>query len=71
MDTLSIVAAERTDYQLSFRPLCVTGRALVFPCDAAGRVNIDELSDAARNKYFYARAVVGREFSSPVVAPVR
>lgn len=71
MDTSLIVAAEHSGFQLSFRPVCVNGRGFAFPCDAAGRVNIDELSEAARNNYLYARAVIGREFFVPVVAPTR
>lgn len=69
MGMSSIVSAEGTDYQLSFSPLRVNGRGFAFPCDAAGRVNIDALSDVARNNYLYARAVIGREFFMPVVAP--
>jgi len=33
----------------------------------AGHVNMDALSDTARDNYLYARAVVGREFSIPTV----
>jgi hypothetical protein len=54
-------------YELRFRSLFQEGRALVFPCDAAGRVEMDTLSDRARNNYLYARAVVGREFAAPAV----
>lgn len=60
---------ERTDYQLSFRSLFDEGRGYAFPCDAAGHVNIDELSDKARNNYLYARTVIGREFFMPAVRP--
>jgi len=41
-----------------------------FPCDADGGVDIDSLSDCARNNYFYARAVIGRELSMPAVQPI-
>lgn len=58
---------EPTDYQLNFRSLFDEGRGYAFPCDAAGHVNIDELSDKARNNYLYARAVIGREFFMPAV----
>jgi len=54
-------------YELHFRSLFDAGRAYAFPCDAEGRVQLDELSDKARNNYLYARAVVGREFSVPAV----
>jgi len=58
-----------THYEIRFRPLFNEGRALAFPCDARGRVEMDELSDRARNNYLFARAVVGREFASPVIEP--
>ena len=54
-------------YELRFQSLFCEGRALAFPCDAGGRVELDRLSDRARNNYFYARAVVGREFAMPAV----
>lgn len=54
-------------FQLRFPSLFQGGRGLAFPCDAGGRVDIDSLSETARNNYFYARAVVGREFAWPSV----
>lgn len=56
-------------YELRFRSLFNEGRALTFPCDAQGRVELDALSDRARQNYLYARAVVGREFATPAVLP--
>ena len=56
-------------YEIRFESLFHSGRALVFPCDAAGHVPMDELSEQARENYLYARAVVGREFASPIVLP--
>jgi hypothetical protein len=56
-------------YELCFRSLSDPGRALGFPCDAAGRVDIDALSERARMSYFYARTVIGREYAIPAVAP--
>jgi hypothetical protein len=43
-------------------------RCLAFPCDAAGRVDLDALNERERNNYLYARAVMGRDFAYPVVA---
>jgi hypothetical protein len=43
------------------------GSAYAFPCDAAGHVDLDALSDRARINYLYARTVVGREFAVPAV----
>jgi hypothetical protein len=54
-------------YELRFKSLFNEGRALTFPCDAGGHVQLDSLSDRARHNYLYARAVVGREFSAPAV----
>lgn len=56
-----------TRYELRFRSLFDEGRAYSFPCDVAGRVDMDALSEKARTNYFYARAVVGREVSMPAV----
>lgn len=56
-------------YELRFQSLFDHGRALVFPCDACGHVEMDALSDRARHNYLYARAVVGREFATPAVLP--
>jgi hypothetical protein len=66
MSTLATLAAS-TGYEIRFRSLFHEGRALSFPCDAQGHVQIDRLSDRARTNYFYARAVVGREFATPAV----
>ena len=54
-------------FELRFASLFHEGRGLAFPCDAAGRVDLDALSERARNNYFYARAVGGREFARHVL----
>ena len=54
-------------YEIRFESLYQVGKALAFPCDAAGHVELDRLSDRARTNYLYARAVVGREFATPAV----
>jgi hypothetical protein len=58
-----------TQYELRFQSLFNSGRGFAFPCDPHGRVDLDQLSEQARNNYFYARAVVGREFAVPAVQP--
>ena len=65
------ITPSRTDaaFELRFTSLFDAGRALAFPCDAIGHVDLDGLSEHARNNYFFARAAVGREFSSPAVSP--
>ena len=57
-------------FELRFQSLFVEGRGWAFPCDRQGHVDLDHLSDRARNNYFFARAVVGREVSVPSVYAV-
>ncbi|HMO47293.1 MAG TPA: hypothetical protein PKB14_14825 [Rubrivivax sp.] len=67
METTSAAAC----YQLRFRSLFDEGRALAFPCDAQGHVDLDALSPRALRNYLYARTVIGREYSVPsVLAPL-
>lgn len=54
-------------YQLCFRSLFHSGRGYAFPCDSDGHVDLDTMSERARNNYFYARAMVGRELAAPAV----
>lgn len=54
-------------FELRFDSLFVEGRGMSFPCDARGSVQMDTLSERARNNYLYARAVVGREYRTPAV----
>jgi hypothetical protein len=54
-------------YEICFRSLFNEGRGLTFPCDAQGRVALDDLSERARLNYLYARTVIGREFATPAI----
>jgi hypothetical protein len=56
-------------YELRYQSLFNEGRAFSFPCDSAGHVDMDSLSERARHNYFYVRTVVGREFATPAVRP--
>ena len=56
-----------TQYELRFQSLFGAGPGYVFPCDPKGRVDLNQLSDRARNNYLFARAVVGRELAVPAV----
>jgi len=67
MNAPPMVSPEPAHYELRFQSLFDAGRAYAFPCDVAGRVDMDALSDTARENYLYVRAVVGREFSIPAV----
>ena len=58
---------ERAGYELRFQSLIDAGRALAFPCDEAGRVDLDRLGRASLYDYLYARAFIGREFRRPSV----
>lgn len=55
-------------FEICFESLFTPGRALVFPCDALGRVDLDALPARALCNYLYARALVGRDFAAPFVA---
>ena len=57
-------------FQLCFRSLFDPGRGYAFPCDGNGRVDLDGLSQEARNNYLYARAMIGHELSVPEVEPI-
>ena len=67
MKSSSLTLSEAAQYELRFQSLFDAGRAYAFPCDASGHVDLDLLSDTARENYLYARAVVGRELSVPAV----
>jgi hypothetical protein len=67
MNTASMPLMPAPGYQLRFQSLFNEGRALAFPCDAAGHVDMDALSERARYNYLYARTVIGREFATPAV----
>jgi len=69
MNTAPTPLQEGPGYQLRFQSLFDEGRAYAFPCDALGHVDMDALSDRARQNYLYARAVIGREFAFPAVLP--
>jgi hypothetical protein len=56
-------------FELRFCSLFKEGRGYAFPCDAKGNVDLDTLSERARNNYLFARSVIGREMSVPAVQP--
>jgi len=64
---MNACATSGQGFELRFRSLFDEGRGFSFPCDSAGRVNLDVLSDRARANYFFARTVIGREFAIPAV----
>jgi hypothetical protein len=66
METITSPATSRS-YELFFRSLFHEGRGYSFPCDPAGHVDLDALSERARTNYFFARTVIGRDFAAPAV----
>lgn len=62
-----MIESDLNNFQLCFRSLFHSGRGFAFPCDSKGYVNLDSLTERARNNYLYARAMVGRELSVPAV----
>jgi hypothetical protein len=71
MNPNPMIPSQAAMFELRFQSLVDAGRAYAFPCDAAGHVDLDSLSDRARHNYLYARTVVGREFSHPAVIASR
>ena len=67
MNVATLLPPSPPGFEIRFESLHQAGRALAFPCDAAGHVEMDALSERARNNYLYARAVVGREYAAPAV----
>lgn len=54
-------------FEIRFQSLFDQGRALAFPCDSTGLVNLDAMSEVARNNYLFARGMIGREYAMPFV----
>jgi hypothetical protein len=63
-------ASPAAGYELRFRSLTGSVKGYSFPCDARGQVNLDALSERARNAYFFARVVIGHELAVPEVHSV-
>ncbi|ABM97005.1 hypothetical protein Mpe_B0230 (plasmid) [Methylibium petroleiphilum PM1] len=64
---MAMPATSQGCYELRFRSLFNEGRGLAFPCGEDGQIDLDSLSDKARNSYLGARALIGREYAYPVV----
>jgi hypothetical protein len=61
------LARESCHYELRFQSLFHEGRGYAFQCDAEGHVDLDAMSEKTRQNYFYARTLIGRDFSMPAV----
>ena len=62
-----ITSTQDTRYELRFQSLYQQGRGWSFPCNAQGEVDLDHLGERARNNYFFARALMGRDYAFPLV----
>lgn len=58
---------DKNSFEIRYLSLFARGRALAFPCDAQGRVDIDALTARACANYLFARAMVGRDYALPSV----
>jgi hypothetical protein len=65
MDVITSIRVAR--YELRFQSLHRQGSGWAFPCNAQGEVDLDRMGERARNNYFFARALMGREYAFPCV----
>ena len=65
MEAGSIIQGAR--FELRFHSLHRQGRGWAFPCNAQGEVDLDRLGERARNNYFFALELMGREYAFPSV----
>lgn len=56
---------DHPSFEVRFVSLFNEGRAMAFPCDSSGHVDLDALPWRARDNYLLACALIGREYSPP------
>jgi hypothetical protein len=56
-----------SEFELCFDSLFGNGKGFAFPCDAKGQVDFDAVGQRVRNNYLFARALIGRDYATPVV----
>jgi hypothetical protein len=54
-------------YELRFQSLFHSGRGLAFPCDSAGEVLWDRMTERARASFLRAQESVGRDYAAPAI----
>lgn len=64
---VQVGSAAAGSHELLFGSLYGHGPNIVVPCDGTGHVDIDALSQRMRDTYFWARAMIGREYLYPSV----
>lgn len=57
----------KPQFEIRFESIFNSGRGLSFPCDPQGHVDLDSLSELARDNYLFARAMVGKDYLPPAV----
>ena len=60
-------APSAASLEIRFDSMFLPGRALSFPCDEHGCVDLHALPRPARRNYLFAKAMVGREFMYPAI----
>jgi hypothetical protein len=61
---------EQTSFELCFESLSDDNTVMAFPCGETGRVDMDAMTEHILNNYLYARAVIGHQFSRPLVRAI-
>jgi hypothetical protein len=64
---IPVCATANRVHLLRFTSLRDHGRGVSVPCDEAGNVDMNSLTERLRLTYLGARALVGREYSFPTV----
>ena len=64
---MNAIDSRPSRHELRFDELNRAGRALAFPCDARGEVDLAALSPTLGDSYRRARSRVGRDLACPVV----
>jgi len=64
----AVQCCESQGFSLRFEPLVEAEAVIDIPCDASGQVDLDALTDADRNAYFYVRIVRHGRFAARVVS---
>jgi len=54
-------------FELRYRSFSSHRCSYAFPCDEQGQVDLDALTEQARENYLYARAMVGFDLLQPEV----
>ena len=70
MTAAASISVDTCRFQVRFSCSCLQGRAVTFPCDSQGEVDLDRLSEARRQDYLFARIMIRREHVRPEIVRV-